>query len=130
MQARRSVRRCPAAVDLPRRVAQDRRPSRPRGRMESTMPEFSNARDLDRLRNAADAARVMSYAPYTGAVVLAAVRTTRGAYHAGCNVEVANISLSKHAEESAIMAALFFFSSRRRHTRCLSDWSSDVCSSD
>src|SRR5205814_2876392 len=24
----------------------------------------------------------------------------------------------------------FFFSSRRRHTRCLSDWSSDVCSSD
>src|SRR5258705_8738961 len=25
---------------------------------------------------------------------------------------------------------IFFFSSRRRHTRCLSDWSSDVCSSD
>src|SRR5258705_1737556 len=24
----------------------------------------------------------------------------------------------------------FFFPSRRRHTRCLSDWSSDVCSSD
>src|SRR5205814_4292401 len=24
----------------------------------------------------------------------------------------------------------FFFSSRRRHTRCLSGWSSDVCSSD
>src|ERR1035441_10816796 len=24
----------------------------------------------------------------------------------------------------------FFLSSRRRHTRCLSDWSSDVCSSD
>src|SRR5205814_7427348 len=24
----------------------------------------------------------------------------------------------------------FFFSSRRRHTICLSDWSSDVCSSD
>src|SRR5438045_5505610 len=24
----------------------------------------------------------------------------------------------------------FFISSRRRHTRCLSDWSSDVCSSD
>src|SRR5258705_3388919 len=24
----------------------------------------------------------------------------------------------------------FLFSSRRRHTRCLSDWSSDVCSSD
>src|SRR5205814_7842079 len=25
---------------------------------------------------------------------------------------------------------IFFFSSRRRHTRCLSDWSSDMCSSD
>src|SRR5690554_7634472 len=25
---------------------------------------------------------------------------------------------------------LFFFSSRRRHTRCRRDWSSDVCSSD
>src|ERR1039458_10571555 len=28
------------------------------------------------------------------------------------------------------LGVLFFFSSRRRHTRCLSDWSSDVCSSD
>src|SRR6266498_1256553 len=26
--------------------------------------------------------------------------------------------------------AVFFFSSRRRHTRCGRDWSSDVCSSD
>src|SRR5438046_5306529 len=26
--------------------------------------------------------------------------------------------------------AFFFFSSRRRHTRLVSDWSSDVCSSD
>src|SRR2546429_1183046 len=25
---------------------------------------------------------------------------------------------------------LFFFTSRRRHTRCSRDWSSDVCSSD
>src|SRR5215470_16965159 len=28
------------------------------------------------------------------------------------------------------MAMFFFFSSRRRHTRCYRDWSSDVCSSD
>src|SRR5438874_12348783 len=28
------------------------------------------------------------------------------------------------------MSILFFFSSRRRHTRSLRDWSSDVCSSD
>src|SRR5258705_1577405 len=31
---------------------------------------------------------------------------------------------------SYIFFFFFFFSSRRRHTRCLSDWSSDVCSSD
>src|SRR5438874_10375282 len=28
------------------------------------------------------------------------------------------------------MVSIFFFSSRRRHTRSLRDWSSDVCSSD
>src|SRR5438874_7340434 len=28
------------------------------------------------------------------------------------------------------ISSLFFFSSRRRHTRSLRDWSSDVCSSD
>src|SRR5207245_6316479 len=28
------------------------------------------------------------------------------------------------------MCVCFFFSSRRRHTRCYRDWSSDVCSSD
>src|SRR2546429_4090942 len=28
------------------------------------------------------------------------------------------------------MFLVFFFSSRRRHTRCSRDWSSDVCSSD
>src|ERR1035438_10754609 len=32
--------------------------------------------------------------------------------------------------KSSWMFLFFFFSSRRRHTRCLSDWSSDVCSSD
>src|SRR3989454_11417795 len=31
---------------------------------------------------------------------------------------------------SNLFAALFFFSSRRRHTRLQGDWSSDVCSSD
>src|SRR2546429_3056898 len=29
-----------------------------------------------------------------------------------------------------VVRVLFFFSSRRRHTRCSRDWSSDVCSSD
>src|SRR5438093_10611948 len=31
---------------------------------------------------------------------------------------------------SAATMSVFFFSSRRRHTRLVSDWSSDVCSSD
>src|SRR5256884_6340715 len=35
-------------------------------------------------------------------------------------VFVVNLSVLSH----------FFFSSRRRHTRCSRDWSSDVCSSD
>src|SRR2546422_5695420 len=29
-----------------------------------------------------------------------------------------------------MLSLFFFFSSRRRHTRCSRDWSSDVCSSD
>src|SRR5436853_6015161 len=33
-------------------------------------------------------------------------------------------------ESLFVVRFFFFFSSRRRHTRCLSDWSSDVCSSD
>src|SRR2546422_7456860 len=31
---------------------------------------------------------------------------------------------------SCYLFVFFFFSSRRRHTRCSRDWSSDVCSSD
>src|SRR5438132_4224635 len=32
--------------------------------------------------------------------------------------------------KTALVVGEFFFSSRRRHTRSLCDWSSDVCSSD
>src|SRR5205814_4058271 len=35
-----------------------------------------------------------------------------------------------HVTVDDVESGVFFFSSRRRHTRCLSDWSSDVCSSD
>src|SRR5947199_1683674 len=60
---------------------------------------------------------------------------------AGCmylDVPAEGITLSKglgsrHWSAAAISRkseAIFFFSSRRRHTICLSDWSSDVCSSD
>src|SRR5437016_8753498 len=38
-------------------------------------------------------------------------------------VHFPNVSLS-------LLIFFFFFSSRRRHTRLVSDWSSDVCSSD
>src|SRR5436853_5400208 len=36
----------------------------------------------------------------------------------------------RECSPSCALCCTFFFSSRRRHTRCLSDWSSDVCSSD
>src|SRR5256884_3839769 len=38
-------------------------------------------------------------------------------------------SMSKWMEWG-VLSSGFFFSSRRRHTRCSRDWSSDVCSSD
>src|SRR2546429_3546377 len=34
------------------------------------------------------------------------------------------------AARLSMTVTVFFFSSRRRHTRCSRDWSSDVCSSD
>src|SRR5205085_8460212 len=37
---------------------------------------------------------------------------------------------SEWEEEKSICLRVFFFSSRRRHTRFDCDWSSDVCSSD
>src|SRR5438128_6396185 len=39
-------------------------------------------------------------------------------------------ALDQILELAALAAVQFFFSSRRRHTRCYRDWSSDVCSSD
>src|SRR6266699_4235289 len=38
--------------------------------------------------------------------------------------------MSYSVEEVGMIHLFFFFSSRRRHTRCGRDWSSDVCSSD
>src|SRR5437588_2956760 len=42
--------------------------------------------------------------------------------------EVAPVTLTSCA--AVELNVVFFFSSRRRHTRSLCDWSSDVCSSD
>src|SRR5258706_11917299 len=47
--------------------------------------------------------------------------------HASVHVAVSSITQSFRL---AGVGRFFFFSSRRRHTRLVSDWSSDVCSSD
>src|SRR2546429_2694599 len=39
-------------------------------------------------------------------------------------------SWTVNAGNGGFLHCIFFFSSRRRHTRCSRDWSSDVCSSD
>src|SRR5260221_8254984 len=44
------------------------------------------------------------------------------------NYQAEGLKLSKHFKTCCVFP--FFFSSRRRHTRSLCDWSSDVCSSD
>src|SRR5205814_8480781 len=41
-----------------------------------------------------------------------------------------DVKYVKNIDLNTVLYLSFFFSSRRRHTRCLSDWSSDVCSSD
>src|SRR2546422_5178074 len=44
-------------------------------------------------------------------------------YHTLIHISEPNKPIGSHS-------SFFFFSSRRRHTRCSRDWSSDVCSSD
>jgi cytidine deaminase len=61
---------------------------------------------LRNLRAAAENARRMHYAPYSRFLVLAAVETVDGRFYGGSNVEVVNFTLTKHAEETAIIAAL------------------------
>src|SRR5258706_11597995 len=39
-------------------------------------------------------------------------------------------ALGAHGDHGCVVYRFFFFSSRRRHTILVSDWSSDVCSSD
>jgi cytidine deaminase len=64
-----------------------------------------SADDLAALRAAADGARSLHYGRYSGFCVLAAARTTTGAIGGGSNVENVNFSLTKHAEEVAILSA-------------------------
>jgi cytidine deaminase len=60
---------------------------------------------LSALRRAAEAARATHYAPYSHFLVLAAVETKAGIF-GGSNCEIANYSLTKHAEETAVLAAI------------------------
>src|SRR5205807_6246537 len=48
----------------------------------------------------------------------------------GKNVQLGERSASVDLTSLENEISLFFFSSRRRHTRLQGDWSSDVCSSD
>jgi cytidine deaminase len=61
---------------------------------------------LAELRAAAQGARKANYSPYSGFMVLAAAETHEGGIYAGTNVENVNYSLTKHAEEVAVLAAL------------------------
>src|SRR2546422_6424574 len=46
------------------------------------------------------------------------------------NCGVMGVLVAESCRTVGDMPPRFFFSSRRRHTRCSRDWSSDVCSSD
>src|SRR5262245_39593600 len=48
----------------------------------------------------------------------------------GRKTRIGNFPVGIDIAQFGRLARRFFFSSRRRHTICLSDWSSDVCSSD
>ncbi len=59
---------------------------------------------VDPIAAAAVAARAAAYAPYSRFAVGAAIRTTEGAIHAGCNVENAAYPEGTCAEAGAIAA--------------------------
>lgn len=67
---------------------------------------MSNTSAIQELRKAAERGRRSHYAPYSEFLVLAAVETDDGQFFGGANLEIANYSLTKHAEELAIIAAL------------------------
>src|SRR5256884_3081022 len=48
----------------------------------------------------------------------------------GMYVRDVNVCRGRIDDIALCLCLFFFFSSRRRHTRCSRDWSSDVCSSD
>jgi cytidine deaminase len=69
------------------------------------MPDLS-PETIDRLVDAASAAREKAYAPYSSFAVGAAVLDAAGRVHVGCNVENASYGLSVCAERHAVAAAV------------------------
>jgi cytidine deaminase len=61
---------------------------------------------LARLRETARSAGGMNWSPYTRFAVCAAVLAADGRHFGGSNIENANISLSRHAEEVAVINAI------------------------
>src|SRR5215813_9117306 len=53
-----------------------------------------------------------------------------GSRHLGMPPLLGSAASTATLRAGELVTAVFFFSSRRRHTRCGRDWSSDVCSSD
>lgn len=62
--------------------------------------------DRDRLLQAAAKARLLAHAPYSTFQVGAALLTTSGRIHTGCNVENASYGLTICAERTAIFKAV------------------------
>lgn len=62
---------------------------------------------IQELRALAKKAQAMAYAPYSGYPVGASLLTVGGELWGGCgNVENSNYTLTKHGEETAVLAAL------------------------
>jgi cytidine deaminase len=74
--------------------------------MSPSATDSTDPATLSRLRESARAALSRAYPRYSGFVVLAAIETNTGEVFGGANVEVANYSLTKHAEEAAVMSAI------------------------
>ncbi len=68
--------------------------------------EAARLAQLAALRKAAEDAAAACYPRYSGFGVLAAVERIDGKVYGGANIEVVNLSLTKHAEEAAAMAAI------------------------